>query len=170
MADPTTQRSTGGFVARIAGGIVVVAVVVGIGLWAERATDDDFTLPDEVAGLQADDSADSREFADANSERLSEAFDGADALTARYGNAELGILVTAVRAESGPPVPAVFGGNQEWVEDGEVTCLVTSSRKGAGSTLCQRNDSDLTVRLLVQGGPSLDVLVDATNDVWEELS
>jgi hypothetical protein len=56
MADPTTQRSTGGFVARIAGGIVVVAVVVGIGLWAERATDDDFTLPDEVAGLQADES------------------------------------------------------------------------------------------------------------------
>jgi hypothetical protein len=172
MADPTTAppKRRLPFVARITGGIVLVAAVVGIGLWAERATDDDLTLPDEVEGLAVDESAEGREFDALNSDRLSEAYDGADAVAARYGDARTGILVTVVRAESGPPVPAAIGDNHDWVEDGEVTCLVTQAPKGAGYTLCQRDDGDLTVRVFVQGRPSRDVLVDVTNDIWEDVS
>jgi hypothetical protein len=158
-------------VARVVGGIVLVALVVGIGLWAERQTDDDLVLPDEVAGQGLNETQAARELAKANSAALSEAYDGAEAVAGLYGHdTKVGMLVTAVRAESGPLVPAVFSENQEWVEDDEVTCLVTPAPKGAGSTQCQRDDRDLTVRLVLRGRPDLDTLVDALNDVWEELS
>lgn len=159
------------FVARIVGGIVLVAIVVGIGLWAESQTDDDLALPDEAGGLTRNDSAEVQDFVEANSAALSEAYDDADAVTALYGpDTKVGMLVTAVRATSGPPVPAAFSANQDWVEDGDVTCLVTHAPKRAGSTLCQRDDGDLTVRVYLNGRPSLDSIVDATNEVWEDLS
>jgi hypothetical protein len=172
MAEPKAPASRNRLpdVARIVGGLVVVAIVVGVGLWAERMTDDDLALPDKAGGMTANDSAEVRSFVDANSKRLSAAYDGADAVTALYGHdLNIGMVVTAVREKSGPPVPAVFSKNQQWVEDGDVTCLVTRSAKAAGSTLCQRADGDLTVRVFVNGRPSLDSLVDATNDVWEDV-
>lgn len=173
MTDPIAPRPTRGlpFAVRVIGGVVVVGVVIGIGVFAQRLTHDDLALPDAVADVARDDSADAREFAEANSERLSEAYDDADAVTAHYGtDSRTRILVTAVRAKAGPPVPAVFSENQDWVEDGEVTCLVTQSPKGPGSTLCQRDDRELTVRAFVRGSPSLDRLVEITNDVWEDVS
>jgi hypothetical protein len=174
MADPTTSPAQGGlpFVARIIGGIVVVAVIVGIGLWAEGRTDDDLALPDRVAGLDADESPKGRDFDEENSAKLSEAYDDADAVTRRYGvGTDSAILVSAVRATSGPPVPGVFSDTQEWVEDDDVNCLVTRLDV-ATTALCQRTGGDLTVRVLVLGaeGPEVDELVDATNDVWEEVS
>lgn len=158
-----------GDVARIAGGIVLVAVVVAVALWAERATDDDLELPDRVAGWSQDDSAEVREFAEANNDRLSEAYDDADAVTAVYAG-DLRVLVTAVRAASGPPVPAVLGDNQEWVEDGDVVCLVTEPAEDEPSTLCQRDDGDLTVRAYAEGTTDADTLVSLTDDVFEEIS
>ena len=213
MAEPTPQRSTHGlpFVVRIIGGILVVGVVVGIGLWAERATDDDLELPDRVAGIDADDSdaalesldADRRDRArtqaeetnDFNSDRLSEAYDGAEAVTRRYGlltRADQTLLVTAVRAESGPPVPLAFddpetlglaAARNELVDEGDVTCLVTranppvADEEGVDSgdlapttVLCQRTSGDLTVRVLANGEVDADDVADATDEVWEELS
>jgi hypothetical protein len=162
------------FVARIVGGIVLVAIVVGIGLWAERQTDDDLALPDEVAGLAIDDSAASREFADNNSEGLSEAYDDAEAVTALYGPAPgpgSQLLVSAVRAKAGPPVPSLFTKDHDWVEEDDVQCLVSHVRKRSDSILCQRRDGDLTVQVLASGPDAeVDDLVDATNDVWKELS
>lgn len=173
MAEPKAPTSTSraGDVARILGGVVVVAAVVGIGLWAERATDDDLALPDQVVGITANDSAEARALAESTSDRLSDAYDGADADAALFGpDSKLGMLVTAVRAESTAPVPGVLTENHELVEDGAVTCLVTEAKNGPGATLCQRSGRDLTVRVSVQGRPHLEVLVEATNDVWEDLS
>ncbi len=159
------------FVGRIVGGIVLVAMVIGIGLWAERLTDDEFALPDEFGGLVANDSDEVRTFAAAHRAAISEAYDGADALAAVYGpNTKIGMLVTAVRAESGPLVPQVFSQSEDWVEEDDVTCLVTPSRKGPASTQCQRGDGDLTIRVVVRGRPDLSPLVDAINEFWEELS
>jgi hypothetical protein len=158
------------FVARIVGGVVLVAIVLGIGLWAERQTDDDLSLPDEVAGLAIDDSTEGRDFAKANSAGLSDAYDGADAVTGRYGTgeSESKLLVTAVRAKSGPPVPEWFGERNDVVEEDDVACLVTNGRRA--TILCQRTDGDLTVRVLGGKGSDAGELVDATNEVWEELS
>jgi hypothetical protein len=159
-------------VARIVGGIVLVTLVVGIGLWAERQTDDDLALPDEVAGLAVDDSAASREFADTNAEGLSEVYDDAEAASAIYGSVPGSqVLVSAVRAQAGPPAPGIFTEDTEWVEDGDVQCLVSHARK-SDSVQCQRRDGDLTVQVLASGrdSPDLDALIDATNDVWEDLS
>lgn len=174
MADPNPPATTSrtGDVVRIIGGLVVVAVVVGIGLWAERMTDDDLELPDEVAGLALDDSAASREFATTNTDGLSEAYD-AEAASAVYGSEPRSkVLVSAVRAKAGPPVPTVFTKDHEWVVDDKVHCLVFHQQKGIDSIVCQRGDGDLTVQLLTStpGELELDGLVDATNDVWEELS
>ena len=162
------------FAARIVGGIVLVAVVVGIGLWAERQTDDDLVLPDEVAGLALDDSAAGREFTDTHSAGLSEAYDDAEAVTALYGpDSDPGsqLLVSAVRAGSGPPAPEVFTKDQDWVEQDDVECLVDHVRKRSDSILCQRRDGDLTVQVVAAGPDAeVDVLVDAANEVWEDLS
>jgi len=161
-------------VGRIVGGIVLVAIVVGIGLWAERQTDDELALPDEVAGLPVDESPNGSEFAQAISERLSEAYDDADSVVGRYRErgGEFQLMVTAVRAKSGPPVPAFFSANHDWVEDDDVVCLLTHETQQTKSILCQRDDGDLTVRVFALGSESLDAddLVDATNDVWEDLS
>jgi hypothetical protein len=158
------------FVFRILGGIVVVAIVVGIGLVAERLTDDDLVLPDEVGGLAADDSAESREFEESNSSILSEAYDDAEAVTGRYGlESEVPLLVTAVRAESSPPVSAWFDVQHEWVVDGDVACAVTEKRR-TSTALCQRTRGELTVRVFATGQLDVDEIVDATNEVWEELS
>jgi hypothetical protein len=212
MAEPAPERASGGlpFVARIVGGIVLVALVVGVGLWAERLTDDDLALPDRVAGIDADDSDaaldaldpegrerardDSEEVNEFNSEQLSEAYDGAEAVTRRYGvlaDTDLTLLVTAVRAGSGPPVPVAFDDPErlglaaprnELVEKGEVTCLVTRANppsadaEGGGddgapvSALCQRSDGDLTVRVLGNGEVDVDEVADATDEVWEDVS
>ena len=160
-------------VGRIVGGIVLVAIVIGIGLWAERQTDDDLELPDEVAGLAVDDSAASREFADTHGDGLSEAHGDAEAVAALYGR-EPGsqLLVSAVRAKSGPPISGVFTDDQDWVDENDVQCLVTHLRKRSDSLLCQRTGGDLTVQVVASGpdGPEVDDLVDATNDVWEDLS
>jgi len=175
MADLSTQRSSGGlqFVARIVGDILLVAIVVGIGLWAERLTDDDLALPDEVGGLAVDDSAAGREFADTNSEGMSKAYDDAEAVTALYGrDPGSQLLAIAVRATSGPPVPTVFTEDQDWVEEDDVQCLVSQLRKRSDSILCQRQDGDLTVQVVASGpdAPEVDEIVDATNEVWEDLS
>jgi hypothetical protein len=173
MSEPTPQRSTHGlpFVARIVAGVLLVAVLVGVGLWAERLTDDDLALPDEVGGEALNDTAAGDELAEVNATALSEAYDGADAVAALYGkDSEAGVLVTAVRAGSGPLVPPVHSGSEHWAEDDEVTCLVTPAPEGPGVTQCQRDDHDLTVRLVVRGRPELDPLVEAVNEVWEDLS
>jgi hypothetical protein len=159
------------FVARVAGGIVLVALVVGIGLFAERQTDDDLALPDEVGGIAVNESAKVQDYARATSAGLSEVYDDADAVAAVYGkNTKTGLLVTAVRAESGPLVPPVPSESEHWIEDGDVTCLVTPAPKGPGSTQCQRVDGELTVRVVVRGKAETDDLVDATNEVWEDLT
>lgn len=159
------------FVARLAGGIVLVAIVVGTGLWAERQTDDELALPDELGGQGLNDSAVARAIAEANSSALSEAYDDADAVAAVYGpQTRTGMLVTAVRAESGPLVPPVFSDSEHRIEDDEVTCLVTPAPKGPGSTQCQREDGDLTVKVVVRGRPDPDRLVEAINELWEDLS
>jgi hypothetical protein len=159
------------FVARIVGGIVLVAMVVGVGLWAERQTDDELALPDEFGGEPLNDSEVGQAIAEANDAALSEVYDGADAVAAVYGeDTKTGLLVTAVRAGSGPLAPPVFSESEHWIEDGDVTCLVTPAPKGPGTTQCQREDSDLTVRVVVPGKPDLDPLVEATNDLWEDLS
>ena len=122
-------------------------------------------------GLTANDSDEVETFAAAHRAALTQAYDGADALAAVYGpNMRLGLLVTAVQAESGPLVPPVFSESEHWIEDDDVTCLVTPATKGPGSTQCQREDTDLTVRVVVRGKPELDPLVDAVNEFWEELS
>ena len=159
-----------GSVLRVVGGCVVVAIVVGIALGAERATDDDLELPDEVAGMAVDESPEAREFAEANSERLSDAYDGAESVSATYEDGETRVLVTAVAARSGPPVPAVLGDDQDWVENGEVACLVSHGTEDEGPILCQRDDGDLTVRVYVEGGGDVDTLVEIADDVWEDLS
>jgi hypothetical protein len=163
------ESSRAGDVARVVGGLVVVGVVVAIALWAERATDDDLELPDRVVGWSTDDSAQVRAFVETNDERLSEAYDGADAATAVYAG-DLRVLVTAVRAAGGPPVPALLGDDQRWVEDDDVTCLVTDPPKGDRSALCQRDDGELTVRAYAEGTTDVDTLVGITNDVWDEVS
>ena len=54
---PPVGRTGLPFVLRILGGFLVVAIVVGAGLAAERfISDDDLELPDEVGGLAVDDS------------------------------------------------------------------------------------------------------------------
>lgn len=174
MAEPEAPASKNRLpdVARIVGGLVVVAIVVGIGLWAERMTDDDLALPDKVDGLAMDDSPDGHDFARFNSDHLSEAYDDADAVTARYGvGTDTTLLVTAVRAKSGPPVPASFGEDDEWVEDDDVTCLVTHFAERPDAVLCQRDDGDLTLRVVALAGDlKADDLVDTTNEVWEDVS
>jgi hypothetical protein len=158
------------FVLRIVSGCVVVAVVVGIGLVAERLTDDDLVLPDEVGGKAADDSAPGRKFEDSSSSILSEAYDDAEAVTRRYGlESEAPLLVTAVRAESSPPVSAWFDVQHEWVEDGDVTCAITEERRKS-TALCQRTSGELTVRVFATGQLDVDEIVAATNEVWDELS
>jgi hypothetical protein len=211
--EPSTPPASSGlpFAVKIIGGIVLVGIVVGAGLVARELTgDDELTLPDELGGLAADDSDAALEELDAedrgrarelaeqfyqyNSEQLSRAYDGAEAVTRRYGlllNADATLLVTAVRADSGPPLPVSFDDPErlhlsaplnEVVEDGDVACLVTRQRPPVAgsdptdeelapdSVLCQRTGDDLTVRVFGSGQPNLDDLVDATNDVWEELT
>lgn len=198
-------------VLRVIGGCLVVVLVVGVGLAAERFVDDDvLELPDRVAGVDADDTdavldelgADARDraradleaFYEFNDEQLSEAYDGAEAATRRYGllsDATLQLLVTAVRAESGPPVPVSFddpealglaAARSELVEEGAVDCLLTRANPPRADeeaeeedlapvvVLCQRSGGDLTVRVLGTNEPDLDAVVDATDEVWEELS
>jgi len=174
MSEPTPEPPAHGlaFVVRIVAGILLVAVLVGVGLWAERLTDEDLALPDEVGGQALNSTDVGRDLAEANSSALSEAYDGADAVAAVYGkDTEAGMLVSAVRAESGPLVPPVHSESEHRVEDDDdVTCLVTPAPEGPGSTQCQRDDADLTVRLVVAGSPDLDPLVEAVNEVWEDLS
>ena len=169
-SSPYGEPTRVGSVLRVIGGCVLVGIVVGAGLWAERATDDDLALPDEVSGLAVDDSSEAREFAAANSARLAEAYDDAEAVSATYEDGDTRVLVTAVTVRSGPPVPAVIGADQEWVEDGEVTCLAGKGTGSDGPILCQRDGGDLTVRTYAEGGADVDTLVDITNDVWEDLS
>ena len=97
------------------------------------------------------------------------------------------LVVTAVEAESGPPLPTGFDDPEalglsaplnELVDDGDVTCLVTRNPTPADegdddpapvAVLCQRTHGDLTVRVLGTQEPDLDEVVDATDEVWEEL-
>ncbi len=160
------------FVARIVGGIAVVAIVVGIGLWAERLTDDDLVLPEEVAGLTEAPTGEASELLDAHRKGIAEAYD-AEAVAALYGTGRASqLLVTAVRAQPGPLAPAAFAEDQDRVEDEAVTCLVTPQRKRADSIICQRGDGDLTVQLFNLGSKQLDLdaIIDATNQVWDDLS
>ena len=196
MSEPATEATppvsgTGLlFVLRILGGCLVVAIIVGAGLAAERfISDDDLELPDEVGGLAVDDSDKARDRYDYNDERVSDAFDGADAVTRLYGRgSDSPLVVTAVEAESGPPLPTGFDDPEalglsaplnELVDEGDVTCLVTrnprSAEDGADApapvaVLCQRTHGDLTVRVLGTQEPDLDTIVDATDEVWEELT
>jgi hypothetical protein len=195
MAEPATGptppvgRTGLPFVLRILGGCLVVAIVVGAGLAAERfISDDDLELPDEVGGLAVDDSERARDLYDYNDERVSDAYDGADAVTRLYGReSDAPLVVTAVEAESGPPLPTGFDDPEalglsaplnELVDDGDVTCLVTRNAEPADgdddpapvAVLCQRTHGDLTVRVLGTQEPDLDEVVDATDEVWEELT
>jgi hypothetical protein len=127
-----------------------------------------------------------------NSEQVSRAFDDADAVTRRYGEPDdEWFLVTAVRAETGPPLPAIFEDpviqgvavpRAEIREEGDVICLVnrnspppanrTPTEKELVPTgvLCQRSGGDLTVRVYSGNRPDLDRVVDATEEVWDELT
>jgi hypothetical protein len=165
------------FVLRILGGCLVVAIIVGAGLAAERFLSDD-------------DSDRARDLYDYNDDEVSDAYDGADAVTALYGReSDSPLVVTAVQAESGPPLPTGFDDPKalglaaplnELVDEGDVTCLVTRNPTPAEegdddasapvAVLCQRTDGDLTVRVLGTQEPDLDEVVDATDEVWEELS
>jgi hypothetical protein len=196
MSEPAaeaTPRASGTglpFVLRILGGCLVVAIIVGAGLAAERfISDDDLELPDEVGGLAIDDSDRARDLYDYNDDEVSDAYDGADAVTALYGReSDSPLVVTAVEAESGPPLPTGFDDPEalglaaplnELVDEGDVTCLVTRNPTPADegddasapvAVLCQRTHGDLTVRVLGAQEPDLDEVVDATDEVWEELS
>jgi hypothetical protein len=178
------------FVLRILGGCLVVAIIVGAGLAAERfISDDDLELPDEVGGLAIDDSDRARDLYAYNDDKVSDAYDGADTVTALYGReSDSPLVVTAVAAESGPPLPTGFDDPEalglsaplnELVDEGDVTCLVTRNPTPADdgadasepvAVLCQRTHGDLTVRVLGTQEPDLDTVVDATDEVWEELS
>ncbi len=197
MSEPAAEatppvRGTGlPFVLRILGGCLVVAIIVGAGLAAERfISDDDLELPDEVGGLAMDDSDRARDLYDYNDDEVSDAYDGADAVTGLYGReSDSPLVVTAVEAESGPPLPTGFDDPKalglaaplnELVDEGDVTCLVTRNPTPADegdddasapvAVLCQRTHGDLTVRVLGTQKPDLDEVVDATDEVWEELS
>ncbi|HWM73537.1 MAG TPA: hypothetical protein VNQ53_07345 [Nocardioides sp.] len=187
---PPVSRTGLPFVLRILGGCLVVAVVVGAGLAVERyISDDDLALPDEVGGLAVDDSNKALDLYDYNDERVSDAYDGADAITRLYGrDSDSPLVVTVVEAESGPPLPTGFDDPEaldlsaplnELVDKGDVTCLLTRNAQpadeGAGdpvpvAVLCQRTHGDLTVRVLGTQEPDLDTVVDATDEVWEELT
>ncbi len=128
---------------RILGGCLVVAIVVGAGLAAERfISDDDLELPDEVGGLAVDDSERARDLYDYNDDKVSDAYDGADAITRLYGrDSDAPLVVTVVEAESGPPLPTGFDDPEalglsaplnELVDDGDVTCLVTRNPDARG--------------------------------------
>jgi len=191
-AGPTPPASRAGltFVLRILGGCLVVAIVVGAGLAAERyISDEDLELPDEVGGLAVDNSAKARDLYDYNDERVSDAYDGADAITRLYGrDSDAPLVVTVVEAESSPPLPTGFDDPEalgleaplnELVDEGDVTCLVTRNpgppEEGSGdpapvAVLCQRTHGDLTVRVLGTQEPDLDKVVDVTDEVWEELT
>lgn len=207
---PSPASSRLPFVARILAGGVVVAIVVGIGLVArELSGDDDLTLPDRVGGRYADDTdealeaigeerraearATARASAEYNSEQLSDAHDGAEAAARRYGalaGEGASLFVTAVSAESGPPLPVAFDDpeqagtaapGRELVEEGDVTCLVSRNAPpqadgdpseadlAPSAVLCQRTGSDLTVRVFGAFEPDLDDVVDATEEVWDHL-
>jgi len=201
---PPSAPSRLPFAARILGGVVVVAIVVGVGLVARELTGgDELDLPVRVGGMNADDSAkDLPEEthdnilagAEHNSEEFSRAFDGAEAVTRTYGSLEdMRLTVIAVRADAGPPLPVGFDDPEllgtaaprnELVEEGDVTCLLTRSAPPAAdgdgdpteeelaptAVLCQRTGGDLTVRVFAVSEPELDDVVDATEDVWDELS
>ena len=85
--DATRQRDRAPFVLRILGGCLVVAIIVGVGLAAERfISDDDLELPDEVGGLAVDDSdRGARPLRLQRRARSPRRYDGADAVTALYG-------------------------------------------------------------------------------------
>ncbi len=206
---PPPPAATGlPFVAKVIGGLVLVAIVVGIGLLARAVGDDELTLPDRVGGLNANDSdaaldgipEDKRQLSrdnscasyEYNSEKLSDAFDGAEAVTRVYGtiDGDSSLTVTAVRAETGPPLPVTFDNPEllglaapraELVGEGDVTCLInrdpaprtdgepTEEDLAPSTVLCQRSGGDLTVRVFGRSEPDLDDVVDATNDVWDEL-
>ena len=187
---PPVSRAGLPFVLRILGGCLVVAIIVGAGLAAERfISDDDLELPDEVGGLAVDDSQKAHDLYDYNDERVSDAYDGADAVTRLYGReSDSPLIVTAVEAGSSPPLPTGFDDPDalgidaplnELVDKGDVTCLITRNAQpadeGSGdpapvAVLCQRTHGDLTVRVLGTQEPDLDDVVDATDEVWEELS
>jgi hypothetical protein len=196
------------FVAKLIGGFVLVAIVVGIGLVARAVGDDELSLPDRVGGLNANDSDaaldgipedkrklsrdNSRASYEYNSEKLSDAFDGAEAVTRVYGtiDGDSSLTVTAVRAETGPPLPVTFDNPEvlgtaaprfELVDEGDATCLVgrnpaprtdgepTEEQLAPSTVLCQRSGGDLTVRVYGVSEPDLDDVADATNEVWDEL-
>jgi len=189
------------FVFRVLGGVVVVAIVVGVGLVARELTGgDELDLPDRVDGLPAADSDAGLEGLDPdrrnairddletgyeyNNEEYSSAYDGAEAATRIYSDPDMDrrITVVAVRANSGPPLPVQFDDPElsgataprnELVEEGDVTCLLGRGDPADAEPvgiLCHRTGGDLTVQVLATVEPELDDVVDATEEVWDELS
>ncbi len=204
LSSPYGEPTRLGSVLRVVGGCVVVAIVVGLGLWVSMQDDDGFTLPDRLAGRDAVDTdaalekvpegereglrAEMRDAAETFAEQLSDEHDGAEAVFRSYGSLAADGLVEggtfiaqAVRDESdplvvtpNPPGTPEFVSTQELMEDGDVTCVVLTipSEPGPLSVSCQRTESELTVQVFALGpnGPGVDTVVDATNDVWEDLS
>jgi hypothetical protein len=143
-----------------------------------------------LADLSRDRAREAREFHEMiyayNNKHMSESLDGAEVATRRYGNGnEILMTVMAIRSELNPPIPDFFIEPEsidlerpvdEMVEDGPVTCRVHrnfSTREGEdeiASIFCQRSSGSLTVRVLANFEPDVDDVVDATDEVWEELS
>jgi hypothetical protein len=202
LASPYQEPTRLGFVLRVVGGCVVVAIIVGIGLWARGLGDDEFALPDRLAGRNALDTdaalqhlpegereeirEEVRESARTFTEQLSDDHDGAEAAFRSYGVLdEQGALeggtlnAQAVRdgsdplvATPNPPGMPESAASEELVEDGEVSCLVLQppARPKPFMVTCQRTDDELTVLVFGTEGAEVDTLVDAVNEVWEDLS
>jgi len=179
--------------------VVAVVVGIGL-VARELTGGDELDLPDRVDGLPAADSDAGLEGLDPdrrsairddletgyeyNNEEYSSAYDGAEAATRIYRDPDMDrrITVVAVRENAGPPLPVQFDDPElsgataprtELVEEGDVICLLGRGNPTDDepvSILCHRTGGDLTVQVLATSEPELDDVVDATEEVWDELS
>ncbi|MFB9312070.1 hypothetical protein [Nocardioides plantarum] len=154
------------------------------------ATDVAAAYPDDKDSSKAIEGA--RSAADYNSDAYADVFDGAAVDTRVYTDDELRLFVTAtaVRADAGPLLPQNGFADPErqgfalpTVErttEGDVECLLLRSQPPrAGSdyepdeaepdaVLCQRRSGDLTLQVRAATGDT-DLVVDTTDDLWDEL-
>lgn len=192
--------------------VVVIALAVGVLALVTSLRDSDVELPDEVGGLVALDTdaafpesstlddekraqtiADRREAQEYAADKLSDAFDGADAAVRSYGEADVLdplYLVTAVADDAGPLIPENGFDDPEYlrtalprvdrVSEGDAACLIHRNQPPLADReyddeaaaidhmVCQRTSGSLTVRVSVTDG-DVERTVDLLDDVWDEL-
>jgi hypothetical protein len=132
MSEPTQPaRTSRTSVVAIALGLLLIAAVIVVALWIERATDSDVELPDELSGgFNADPSS---ELADSAEDNLADVFD--TSVTVRSYQADGGdsqVTITVLDEEAGPFAPAgpqaepgLLGlerGPFELIRDGDTVC------------------------------------------------